>query len=126
MTNIPIRTHAIIDYIIGLALLLSPVLMSFPDAPTKGIATVSGVVIILYSVLTDYPVALLRFVPFPIHRSVDFLVGAGLAFAPIHFAVHGAPAAVFIVAGVGLILMAFLTRGAFSPTGQDNAVFPGA
>lgn len=86
----------------------------------KGIAFVFGAVILLYSAMTDYPLGLLRFVPFPIHKTVDLLAGGGLVYAPIHFAVHGLPAALYMV------LMAFLTRGRVSPTGQDNPVVAGA
>jgi hypothetical protein len=126
MPNIPIRTHAIIDYLTGAILLLSPFAIPFPDNPMKGIAFAFGAVIVLYSSMTDYPLGLLRFVPFPIHKGVDLFVGGGLAFAPIHFAAHGAPAVMFVVLGAGLVLMAFLTRGRFSPTGQDNPIAPGA
>lgn len=126
MSNIPIRTHAVIDYLTGAILVLSPFVILFPDNPMKMIAFAFGAIILLYSSMTDYPLGLLRFVPFPIHKGVDLFVGGGLAFAPIHFAVHGAPAVLFVVLGAALVLLAFLTRGRFSPTGQDNPIVPGA
>ena len=124
--RIPITVHGIADYLVGLLLVASPYFLPFPDNPMKGIALTAGGVLLAYSIMTDYPVALLRFIPFPIHRTFDLLAGGALAFAPIHFAVHGAPAALFIVLGVCLILNAFFTRGRFSKTGQDYPVVPGA
>lgn len=126
MPNISIKTHAVVDYAAGVLLIASPYVIPYPDNPMKGIALVFGAIILLYSSMTDYPLALLRFVPFPIHKAIDLLVGGGLAFAPIHFAVYGVPAVLFVVLGLSLIVMAFLTRGRFSPTGQDNPVVPGA
>ncbi|MEA3213543.1 MAG: hypothetical protein QOE70_6600 [Chthoniobacter sp.] len=126
MPNIPIRVHGIVDYAAGILLVASAFVLPYPDNPMKMIAVVFGAIILLYSAMTDYPLGLLRFVPFPIHRTADLFAGGGLAFAPIHFAVHGIPAALFVTVGALLILMAFLTRGRFSPTGQDNPVVPGA
>jgi hypothetical protein len=75
--------------------------------------------------MTDYEIAILRFIPFPIHRALDFFVGVGLLFAPIHFAVTGYPSALFIVLGLLLVVLALRTRGNFSPTGLDKPLFPG-
>jgi hypothetical protein len=126
MPNISIRVHGIVDYVAAVLLVGSPSFIAYPDNPMKMMAVVFGAIILLYSSMTDYPLGLLRFVPFPFHRAADLLIGGSLAFAPIHFAVHGVPAVLFIIVGAALILMAFLTRGRFSPTGQDNAVVPGA
>ncbi len=126
MPNISIRTHAVIDYLAGVMLLASPFVIPYPDNLMKQIAFVFGAIILLYSSMTDYPLGLLRFVPFPIHRGADLLAGGGLAFSPIHFAVHGAPAVLFIVVGACLFMLALLTRGQFSPTGEDYPVVPGA
>jgi hypothetical protein len=126
MPNIPIRVHGVVDYAIAAVLLLSPWILPYPDNPTKMIALLSGAIVLFYSVITDYPPGLLRFVPFPIHRAADLFAGGGLAFAPIHFAVRGAPAALFVILGGALILMALLTRGRFSATGRDNPIVPGA
>lgn len=124
--HIPITLHGVADYLIGALLVACPYLLPFPDNPMKEIAITSGAVLIMYSIMTDYPPAILRFIPFPVHRAFDLLAGGALAFAPIHFAVHGVPAIVFIVLGVCLLALALFTRGKFSRTGQDNPIFPGA
>jgi hypothetical protein len=83
MPNIPIRVHGIVDYAIGILLVASAFVLPYPDNPMKMIAVVFGAIILLYSAMTDYPLGLLRFVPFPIHRAADLFAGGGLAFAPL-------------------------------------------
>ena len=94
--------------------------------PTISIKTRAVVDYAAGVLLLASPLALLRCVPFPIHKAIDLRGGGGLAFAPIHFAVHGLPAVLFVVLGLSLIVMAFLTRGRLIPTGQDNPLVPGA
>ncbi len=55
MPNISIKTHAIVDYLTGVLLILSPFVIPYPDNPMKGIAFVFGAIILLYSSMTDYP-----------------------------------------------------------------------
>jgi hypothetical protein len=124
--NISINIHGILDYLTGILLVTSPLYLPFPDNPLKIIAFALGGAVLLYSLMTDYPPALLRFVPFPVHRTLDFFVGFGLCFSPIHFAAYGAPAVLFVILGLLLMVLAFLTRGQFSHSGQDQPVVPGA
>ena len=46
--------------LVGLLLVASPCFLPFPDNPIKGIALTSGVVLLAYSIMTDYPLALLE------------------------------------------------------------------
>ena len=78
MPKISIRTHAVIDYLAGVMLLASPFVIPYPDNLMKQIAFVFGAIILLYSSMTDYPLGLLRFVPFPIHRGADLLAGGAV------------------------------------------------
>jgi hypothetical protein len=65
----------------------------------------------------------LRFVPFPIHRFSDLLIGILLVGAPIHFATSLLPSVVFVGAGVMELGTALLTR-AGKPGGHP--IVPGA
>lgn len=125
MPGVSIKTHGVVDYLVGLLLVTSPVTISYPDDTMKIIGVAFGAVILVYSAMTDYPLGLLRFIPVPVHRAADLLAGGGLAFSPIHFAVHGLPAVLFVVLGVCLLVVAVLTSGKFSNTGQDNPILPG-
>ncbi|MGB8167708.1 MAG: hypothetical protein WCF18_09485 [Chthoniobacteraceae bacterium] len=123
--NIPRSIHGVIDYVSAGVLLVAPWLFQFPDGPTAGVARVFGVVALLYSLGTDYELALLRVLPFPFHRALDLLWGLGLLFSPIHFAINGGAAVLFVALGLIAVVAAFLTRGRFSPTGSDQSVAPG-
>ena len=118
--------HGICDYLIGLLLVTSPLYMAYPAKDAQIIAFAFGGAVIGYSMMTDYPLAILRFVPFPVHRTLDFLLGAALLLSPIGFEVNGARAVLFVILGLFLIGLAFKTRGQFSPSGQDQPIVPGS
>ena len=120
------RLHGILDYAGGALLLLAAIFMPFPDSAMRMLSAALAVVLLLYSAATDYEMGLLRFVPFPIHRGADLLLGIMLVFSPIHFAVHGVPAILFILIGAMLLFLGFCTRGDASHTGVDKGLFPGA
>jgi hypothetical protein len=120
------RVHALLDYLVALLLLMIPWILPFPDETTAKMSLAAGAILATYSLMTDYEIAVLRFIPMPVHRTLDLLLGGGLLFSPIHFATTGYAAAVFIVLGLLLLSLAFLTRGSFSHTGQDKPVVPGA
>jgi len=88
--------------------------MAYPAKDAQIIAFAFGGAVIGYSMMTDYPLAILRFVPFPVHRTLDFLLGAALLLSPIGFEVNGARAVLFVILGLFLIGLAFKTRGQFS------------
>jgi hypothetical protein len=86
MRFIPTRLHGVIDYLWGLALLGAPWLFGFADVPAaKWVAIVFGLGAILYSVVTDYELGLVRILPMPLHLILDGLGGAILAASPFLF-----------------------------------------
>jgi len=119
------RLHGILDYLGGVLLILAAVFVPFPDEPMRMMSAASGAVLLFYSAGTDYEMGLLRFVPFPIHRGADLVLGMALAFSPIHFAVHGIPALLFVAVGAMLIFLGFFTSGEASNTGVDKPILPG-
>jgi len=114
------RLHGILDYLAGTLLLISTWILPYPDDVMRNLALILGGGIVLYSLVTDYPLSLLRFIPFPFHRAADLLVGVLLLFAPIHFAVHGAPAVLFVACGLILLSVSFFTRAQERPRVSDN------
>lgn len=119
------RVHGVLDYAGGVLLLLSAVFLPFPDPAMKMLSAMLGTILLFYSAATDYEMGVLRFVPFPIHRGADLLLGVMLVFSPIHFAVHGFPTVLFIAVGAMLLFLSFMTRGDASHTGVDKQIFPG-
>lgn len=73
MKPIAARQHGILDYSLGVFLLISPWLFGFHDASTMATLTmvVVGMVVLLLSAMTDYPLGLLKVVPFQIHGIIE-------------------------------------------------------
>jgi hypothetical protein len=83
MRFLPTRLHGIIDYLWGAALLPTPWLFGFADGgAAQWLAVVFGIGAILYSVVTDYEVGLVRIIPMPLHLALDGLGGLVLALSP--------------------------------------------
>jgi len=86
MRIVPTRLHGAVDYLWGLALLAAPWLLGFADVPAATwIAVLFGAGAILYSLLTDYELGLVRLLPMRLHLLIDGLGGAFLAASPFLF-----------------------------------------
>lgn len=83
MRFIPTRVHGILDYLVGLALIAAPWLFGFADNETARWVTIAiGATAILYSLLTDYELGIVRAIPMSAHLGLDFMSGALLAVSP--------------------------------------------
>jgi hypothetical protein len=83
MKVIPRKTHALLDYIVGFILIVSPWLFGFADGGNETWVFVAlGAGTILYSILTDYELGALRIIPFKVHLAIDMLNGVFLALSP--------------------------------------------
>jgi hypothetical protein len=73
MRFLPTRAHGVLDYLVGLLLVASPWLFGFADGPAaaRGAPIALGAGALLYSLLTDYELGLLRVVPMPGHLLLD-------------------------------------------------------
>ncbi len=104
------RLHAVLDYVCAVILLLASSFIPFHDPNMKTFSMAAGGFLLLYTILTDYKLSLLRMIPFFVHRGADLMVGVLVAFSPIHFGVRGFPAILFIVTGGLLIYLSFWTH----------------
>lgn len=69
------KIHGIIDYLLVVVLLCSPVFFGFTG--TLAIFTYAlGAVHLLLSILTDYPLGVFKAIPVTIHATIEVLVGA--------------------------------------------------
>ncbi|GEP07851.1 SPW repeat domain-containing protein [Methylobacterium oxalidis] len=77
MRFLPTRIHGAVDYLWGLALIATPWLFGFATgSAAQWIAVIFGAGAILYSLITDYELGVVRLVPVPVHLALD--AGAGL------------------------------------------------
>ena len=111
MRFLPTRLHGAIDYLWGVVLLVSPFALGFAG-PARVIAWIFGAGAILYSLVTDYELGLVRVVPVPLHLGLDALAGGLLALSPLAFGLTGAPAWLFGCFGIFAVLASLVTRQA--------------
>lgn len=80
---ISVRTHAIIDYIVGALLILAPFLFGFANGgAAMWVSILLGASIIVYSLLTRYQLAAARVIPFKVHLALDAAGGLLLLVSP--------------------------------------------
>jgi hypothetical protein len=86
---IPRRIHAIIDYLVGVSLVLAPFVLGFADGGNAQWVTIGfGLVAVLYSLLTDYELGLVGLFSYRNHLVVDILFALALIAAPWALAFH--------------------------------------
>jgi hypothetical protein len=79
------RAHGILDYLLGVLLILLPGVMNLPDGPASMVPTTLGAVTIFYSLLTRYEFGLLKVIPLRVHLGIDVVSGIFLAASPWFF-----------------------------------------
>jgi hypothetical protein len=81
--GISLRSHNILDYVMGLALIATPGLFGFASINSaRNVCFNLGFALLGYSLLTDYKLSLFKLIPLRIHMVFDTLVGIAIAFAP--------------------------------------------
>lgn len=77
------KTHAVLDYVVGAALIAAPWLLGFSDNAAATWAPVGvGVLTLLMSVMTDYEGGFVKVISMPAHLTMDTLTGIFLAASP--------------------------------------------
>ncbi len=107
--------HALLDYPLGILLILAPWIFGFSDVGGAAVAVpiVVGALAIGQSLITDWELSLANLLPLPMHLTMDVLAGAVLALSPFlfGFADEGTNAWLpHVVAGLGLVAAGMLTR----------------
>ena len=84
MKLIPTKIHGILDYVVGIALILAPWIFGFSmvGGAAVYIPQILGVGLILYSVFTKYELGIFKLIPMPVHLTFDFIASAFLALSP--------------------------------------------
>lgn len=117
--------HGILDYALALAFLLLPGVLDF--SPTAAnLSYMIGAIYLAASLLTRYPLGVIKAIPFPIHGVIESIMAAAWIVFPwlFGFADDTAARSFFMVAGIGLLLVAALTD--YQETGKKLAAYRGA
>lgn len=77
------RTHGYADYLVGIVLILAPYILGFADGTAaQWVPQILGAGAIVYSLLTDYELGVVRAIPMPVHLGLDFASGLLLLASP--------------------------------------------
>jgi hypothetical protein len=114
---LPAWFHAISDYAVGI-LLIVVALVDNGSAGAVGLGVVVGATVLLVSVLTRYPLGIVKVLPFTVHSAGDYLAALLLIAGPfvLDFASAESGIAAFYVAmGVAVLAVSLVTNYQYSP-----------
>jgi len=114
---LPAWLHAIADYAVGALLIIVAVAVG-GSAGAVGTGIVVGVTVLAVSMLTKYPLGVLKVLPFTVHSAGDYLAAALLLVAPwaLNFADgDGGLAAFYVAAGIAVLAVSLITNYQYSP-----------
>jgi hypothetical protein len=112
---ISLRTHNIFDYVVGTFLVLCPFIVGFSQiAPAVNVFMISGIVLVVYSLLTNYYYSLTRVIPLGVHMMLDALLGIFLILSPALFGYRNlltdGQYAFHVVVGIGVVGFVAITQ----------------
>lgn len=104
------KVHGILDYALAGLFLLAPSLFDFSETAAT-VSYVFGALYLITSLVTRYPLGLLKVIPFPTHGVIESIMAVAWIFSPWIFGFSEDEAArnFFIIAGVGLLIVVALT-----------------
>ena len=80
---ISVKTHAIIDYVVGVLLVLAPFILGFAEGgAAMWVPILLGLSIIVYSLLTRYQLSVAKVIPLKAHLALDAIGGLVLLVSP--------------------------------------------
>jgi len=124
MRMIPTRVHGVLDYIVGIVLITAPWLFDFADGGVKQwVPVILGLGALLYSLMTNYELGVMRVIPMPVHLVLDAGSGILLAASPWLFGFADDIWWPHVVVGLFEIAAAMATH--IHPSYEDD-VHPGA
>jgi len=114
---LPAWLHAVADYAVG-GLLIIVALAVGGDGLAVATGVVVGAVVLAVSMLTKYPLGVVKVLPFTIHSAGDYLAAALLIVSPFALGytdTDGGLAAFFVAAGIAVLAVSLITNYQYSP-----------
>lgn len=114
MKLIPPYVHGIIDYVVGIALLIAPNIFGFAEVggPAVIIPRVVGLIVLLQALMTNYELGVFRLISMRTHLVNDYVLGLFLAVSPWLFGFDEFAANVWLphfVVGLAAFFIALMT-----------------
>src|SRR3954451_8898120 len=118
---LPAWLHAIADYAVAASLIVVALAVGGTDKAVAA-GVVVGVVVAIVSMLTKYPLGVLKVLPFTVHSAGDYLAAALLVISPFALSFNDSDtglAAFYIVAGGGGLAVSLITNYQYSDKRQQ-------
>lgn len=113
MKPIQSYTHGILDYLFGLILLISPWLFGFHlvGSATDTMVTL-GIIILFLSLITNYPLGLLKMIPFPTHGVLETIGAIFLLVSPwiVGFSIITSATWLAVIGGIAWLVVVAMTN----------------
>lgn len=111
MNKISSKLHGVLDYAVGTLLIVSPWLFNFATGGVAMWIPVSlGTAAILYSLVTNYELGLIRAIPFQTHLIIDAVSGTLLWISPWVFGFSDVVFLPHLLIGVLEIIVVLITN----------------
>lgn len=105
------KTHAILDYAVGILLIIAPYLLGFADGTAAQYVPVAvGIVTIMMSLLTKYEYSIFKVIDLKTHLGIDFFLGLFLAASPWILKFNETVYLPHLIVGIVYMLVALLTE----------------
>ena len=114
---LPAWLHALADYAVG-GLLIIVALAVGGDGLAVATGVVVGAVVLAVSMLTKYPLGVVKVLPFTLHSAGDYLAAALLIISPFALGYtdsDGGLAAFYVAAGIAVLAVSLITNYQYSP-----------
>ena len=83
MRFIDTKVHGYLDYLMGIILIAAPWILDFAEGGAdQWVPVILGAGTIMFSLITDYELGILKLIPMKGHLSLDLLAGIFLAVSP--------------------------------------------
>lgn len=111
MKLISIKTHGMLDYLTVIGFILIPLLLKLSGTPAY-VSYAVAAVHFLMTVLTSFPMGIIKMIPIAVHKIVEAVVGPVLVICPwvLGFASLTTARNFFILAGVVIFLVWALSQ----------------
>jgi len=114
---LPAWFHAIADYAVAITLIVVAIAVG-GSGKAVGAGVAIGAVVLAVSMLTRYPLGVVKVLPFWLHSAGDYLAAALLAAVPFALSFNHTDAglsAFYVVAGVAVLAVSLITNYQYSP-----------
>jgi hypothetical protein len=114
---LPAWLHAVADYAVAAALIIVAG-SSGGSGKAVGAGVVIGVVVLAVSMLTRYPLGVIKVLPFKIHSAGDYLAAVLLLLSPFALSFNNSDTGLtvfYVVAGLAVLAVSLVTNYQYSP-----------